>query len=117
MSKSLKETLTAVIGPLLHCERPGRRTQRPQGDPMHNEFSTLAVKDRKAVVTGEESRAGAALTEAVGHALGYTEKEFVLAARVLDRFAWRYPAEPSRKNLNSLEAEVIGPLSGRNQAA
>lgn len=84
---------------------------------MNNEISILVVKEPKTVVTGEESRAAVAPAEVVGRVLGYTEKELLLAGNVLDQFAWRYTAEPSREKLNSPEAEVIGSRSGRNQAA
>jgi hypothetical protein len=108
MSKSLKDKLTAVIGPLLRSERPGGGTQRPEGVPMKNKSITLAVEEPYAAVVGGE--AGTAPLEAVGRALGYSEKELVLAADVLNRFAWRRPAEPSRKDANATEA-------GRNRAA
>jgi len=108
MSKSLKDKLTAVIGPLLRSARPGGGTPRPQEDPMKNKSITLAVKEPYATVVDGE--AGTAPLEAVGRALGYTEKELVVAADVLNRFAWRRPAEPSRKDANSTDA-------GRNRAA
>jgi hypothetical protein len=108
MSKSLKDKLTAVIAPLLRSERPGGGTQRPQEDPMKNKSITLAVKEPYAAVAGGET--GTAPVEAVGRALGYTEKESVLAADILKRFAWRYPAVPSRKNANLTDAD-------RNRAA
>jgi hypothetical protein len=108
MNKSLKDKLIAVIGPLLRSARPGGGTQRPQEDPMKNKSITLAVEEPYAAVVGGE--AGTAPLEAVGRALGYTEKELVLAADVLNRFAWRYPAKPSPQDANATEA-------GRNRAA
>ena len=85
LGKSLKDRLTTLIG-------------------------GFAVKEPYAAVVGGEASVGVAPVEAVGRALGYTEKELVLAADVLNRFAWRYPAEPSPKDANSTEA-------GRNRAA
>jgi len=110
MSKSLKDKLAAVIGPLLRSERPGGGTEHPLEDPMKNKSITLAVKEPYAAVVGGEASVGVAPVEAVGRALGYTEKELVFAADVLNRFAWRYPSEPSPKDANSTEA-------GRNRAA
>jgi len=108
MNKSLKDKLTAVIAPLLRSERPGVGTQRPEGVPMKNKSITLAVEEPYAAAVGGE--AGTAPVEAVGRALGYTEKELVLAADVLNRFAWRYPAEPSPQDANLTDAD-------RNRAA
>ena len=85
LSKSLKDRLTTLIG-------------------------GFAVKKPRAAIVREEPRVGAAPVEAVARALGYTEKELLLAADVLNRFAWRRPAESSRRDTNSTEA-------GRNRAA
>jgi len=102
MSKSLKDKLTAAIGPLLRSERRGRRTQG--GGPMKNESISLAVdKSSTAVVRGKAS-AGVAPVEAVGRALGYTEKELLLAGEVLNRLVWRYPVSDDREK--TLEAKA-----------
>ena len=77
----------------------------------------FAAKKSCAATVVEAPRAGAAQVEAVARALGYTEKELLLAGNVLNRFAWRYPAEPPRKNANSTETEAIDSLSSRNPAA
>jgi hypothetical protein len=92
LSKSLKDRLIALI-------------------------DGLAVKEPCAAMVREEPRVGAAQVEAVAGALGYTEKELLLAGNELNRFAWRYPAEPSRKNVDSTETEAIDSLSSRNPAA
>jgi hypothetical protein len=85
LSKSLKDRFTTLIG-------------------------GFAVKNPCAAIVREEPTEGAAPVEVVARALGYTQKELLLAADVLNRFAWRHPAERSRKNVNSTEA-------GRNRAA
>jgi hypothetical protein len=92
LSKSLRDRLTTLIG-------------------------GFAVKKPCAAIAREEPRVGAAPVEAVARVLGYTEKELLLAADVLNRFAWQYPAEPPRKNANSTETETIDSLSSRNPAA
>jgi hypothetical protein len=92
LSKSLKDRLTTLIG-------------------------GFAVKKPCAARVREEPRVGAAQVEAVARALGYTEKELLLAADVLNRFAWRYTADASRENANSTETEAIDSLSSRNPAA
>jgi len=99
MSKSLKDKLTAAIGPLLRSERRGRRTQG--GGPMKNESVTLAVIDSCAQ---EETNTRLASVEAVGRALGYTEKELLLAGEVLNRLVWRYPVSDDREK--TLEAKA-----------
>lgn len=99
MSKSLKDKLTAAIGPLLRSERRGRRTQG--GGPMKNESVTLAVIDSCAQ---EETNTRLASVEAVGRALGYTEKELLLAGDVLNRLVWRYPVSNGREK--TLEAKA-----------
>lgn len=78
---------------------------------METEMSNSLSKSLK------DRPVGAAPIEVVARALGYTEKELLLAGNVLNRFAWRYPAEPSRKNVNSTETEAIDSLSSRNPAA
>jgi len=99
MSKSLKDKLTAAIGPLLRSERRGRRTQG--GGPMKNESVTLAVIDSCAQ---EETNTRLASVEAVGRALGYTEKELLLAGDVLNRLVWWYPVSNGREK--TLEAKA-----------
>jgi hypothetical protein len=92
LSKSLKDRLITLIG------------------------GFAAKKPCAATVRGETT-VGATPVEVVARALGYTQKELLLAADVLNRFAWRYPAERSRKNVNSTETEAIDSLSSRNPAA
>jgi hypothetical protein len=116
MNRGLKDKLIAVIGRLLRFERPGRGTQFLQGGPMNNE-SILAVKDPNAALVCGKSSAAEAPLEAVGRSLGYTRKELDLAGDVLTRFVWRYPAEPSRENMNSTDAEEIDSISDRDHAA
>ena len=71
---------------------------------MKNESITLAVdKSSTAVVRGKAS-AGVAPVEAVGRALGYTEKELLLAGEVLNRLVWRYPVSDDREK--TLEAKA-----------
>ena len=89
---------------------------RGNGKQMSKSLSK-SLKNRPAATVREEPRVGAAPVEVVARALGYTEKELLLAGNVLNGFAWRYPAEPSRKNVNSTETEAIDSLSSRNPAA
>jgi hypothetical protein len=115
MSKSLRDKLTAVIGPLLRFKRPGRETLHAQGDPMKSECITLAAESTyaPAVRTGN----GVAPLETVARSLGYTEKERLFAENVLDRFVWRNPTESVRLNGNSVEEEAIDSLRGQDYAA
>ena len=97
MSKSLKERLTAVIGPLLRSERRGRGTQ---GGPMKNESIAFAVKEPYATSNCEKIGAGVMPLEVLGRSLGYTRKELVVAGEVLNRFVWRRPvSDDSEKTL------------------
>ena len=83
---------------------------------MNNE-SIFAVEESNSAVVGGKFSAGEAPLEAVGRSLGYTRKELDLAGDVLTRFVWRYPAEPSRENMNSTDAEEIDSISDRDHAA
>ncbi|MGA2960834.1 MAG: hypothetical protein ABSD96_04125 [Candidatus Korobacteraceae bacterium] len=84
---------------------------------MKNESITRAVKESSAAVACGKERPGVVPIAAVSRALGYTESELFIAGDILNRFVWRYPEEPSRKNVSSMEAEVPGSLSGREHAA
>jgi hypothetical protein len=84
---------------------------------MKNESITRAVKESSIAIACGKARAGAAPVEVVSRALGYTKNELFFASDILNRFVWRYPEEPSRKNVSSMEAEVPGSLSGRKHAA
>jgi hypothetical protein len=84
---------------------------------MKSEPITCAVKDPYAAVAPGEDSAGMASVEAVGRALGYTNKELIPAGDVLNRFVWRRPGELSRKNVNSTEAKALDSPCGRDHAA
>ncbi len=83
---------------------------------MNNESIFAVEESNPAVVCGKPS-AGEAPLEAVGRLLGYTQNELFFANDVLTRFRWRYPAEASRQNMNSTEAEAIGSITDRDHAA
>jgi hypothetical protein len=57
------------------------------GDPMKNESITVTANESYAAFVCGKADAGAAPLEAVGRALGYTEKEFAIASDILNRFA------------------------------
>jgi hypothetical protein len=91
------ERLTTVIGPLPRSERCGRGRQ---GGPMNNESITFAVQEPYAAVVCGNTIAGATPLEALGRALGYTQKELALAGDVLNRFVWQSPVgEDSEQTL------------------
>jgi hypothetical protein len=92
LSKSLKDRLTALIG-------------------------GFAAKEPCVALVRREPSADEAPVEVVARTLGYTEKELLFAGNVLNRFTWRYPAEPPRKNVNSTETESIDSLFSWNPAA
>jgi hypothetical protein len=58
---------------------------------MKNESITFARKEPSATTVCEKIGAGVAPLEALGRALGYTQKELAFAGNVLNRFVWRYP--------------------------
>ena len=69
---------------------------------MKNESITLAVNNPYAAVARGKASAGVAPVEAVGRALGYTDKELLLAGDVLNRLVWRYPVSDEK----TLEAKA-----------
>jgi len=71
---------------------------------MKNESITLAVNEPYAAVVPGKASTGVAPVEAVGRALGYTEKELLLAGDVLNRLVWRYPVSDDREK--TLEART-----------
>ena len=84
---------------------------------MKNELVTLTAKAPYGSIASGQGNSGVAPLEAVGRALGYTEKELVFAADVLNQFVWRRPAESSRKNAEATEAETIDHRLDRDHAA
>jgi hypothetical protein len=101
MSQRLKDKLATLIRQLPRHGYRDRETQRHRRKPMKNESVTLAVIDSCAQ---EETNTRLASVEAVGRALGYTEKELLLAGDVLNRLVWRYPVSNGREK--TLEAKV-----------
>ncbi len=69
---------------------------------MKNESITLAVNKTYAAAVRGKASASVAPVEAVGRALGYTEKELLLAGDVFNRFVWRSPASDEK----TLEAKA-----------
>ncbi len=58
---------------------------------MNNESITFAAQVPYAAVICERTIASAAPMEALGRALGYTQKELAIAGDVLSRFVWQRP--------------------------
>jgi hypothetical protein len=58
---------------------------------MNNESINFAAQEPYAAVICEQTIASAATLEALGRALGYTQKELALAGDVLSRFVWHSP--------------------------
>jgi hypothetical protein len=58
---------------------------------MNNESINFAAQESYAAVICEQTIAGAAPLEALGRALGYTQKELAIAGDVLSRFVWHSP--------------------------
>jgi hypothetical protein len=74
---------------------------------MKSQSGALAVKDSYTVTVCGKARSGLVSAQAVGRALGYTEKELTLARDLLKRFAWRCPTEPANDSPEAFHAEPI----------
>jgi len=75
---------------------------------MNNPCIRLAVTESYAVPACAQT-AGAAPLEALGRALGYTERELALAGEVLNRFMWRPTALSRRVRAAEREKTDSGP--------
>ncbi len=59
---------------------------------MNNESINFAAQEPYAAVICEQTIASATPLEALGRALGYTQKELAIAGDVLSRFVWQRPS-------------------------
>jgi hypothetical protein len=64
---------------------------------MKAELDTVAVTKPCAEASHEERSSGLASINAVARALGFTDTELLFAADVLNRYVWRYSANPGGK--------------------
>ena len=74
---------------------------------MNSQCIAPAVKNSYTVTVCGKAGSGSVSVQAVGRALGYTEKEMTLARDVLKRFAWRCSTEPAKDSPEASPAEPI----------
>lgn len=72
-----------------------------ESDELARQSSARFWKNGAGPMAPAGQRNGFAPAEAVARALGYTAKEQALAGDVLERFVWRYAAQPSAEEVNS----------------